>query len=357
MFLKITFKKNVALQPKTFNSAYKCFVFDDKNLDKKQMESQKKKKTNGKLSDKAERVDSHEIIESVAIDRELKDTTTELKQEKSQLNDSTAAAGLSEKSFSIKVRLENKFSSLLKHYDITVTSNRENKELESESLNDKPRRKAKSALGLNEAAKAAKAAKSEKVAAAAKVAEEFKSDLDHSPNPAPAQFTPPDLHTLKSILNDDILKSTAQIHKNLDQEQNNVSSTKNNANSDIESQLQKKKLKKIKVFRSKRDVPVPKINDSVRSVKNSDMMHIKHAPDSLASLNFKVKKMYEKTVSTDTTIYNVPIKTINSKSRKKSESNGNKTNNYHELTNYMYHTHNRVYPPNYYQYYSNYSYH
>lgn len=117
--------------------------------------------------------------------------------------------------------------------------------------------------------------------------------------------------------------------------------------------------KKMKLIKSKKDVPLPKITKNVV---------IKDLPPRDLNGHEKTGKKvdtYEKTVSTDTTIYNVPIQTIHPRkvmnaAEKIIANNANtnksvKNNNFYELNSYIYHAQNQVYTPHIYQYYSHYS--
>jgi len=96
------------------------------------------------------------------------------------------------------------------------------------------------------------------------------------------------------------------------------------------------KLKTIKLIKSKNDVPLPKLS------KNQPKWEGERAKCAKAVVSSEKKqmknRMYEKTVSTDTTIYNVPIKTI--MPLKKHLFKNKK--DYYEITNIIYQNHNNI---------------
>lgn len=124
--------------------------------------------------------------------------------------------------------------------------------------------------------------------------------------------------------------------------------------------MSKIKPKKMKLIKSKKDVPLPKITKNVviKDLPQRDLNGHENTG--------KKEDTYEKTISTDTTIYNVPIQTIHPRkvmnaAEKIIAKNANtnksvKSNNFYELNTYIYHAQNQVYTPHIYQYYSHYSY-
>lgn len=131
---------------------------------------------------------------------------------------------------------------------------------------------------------------------------------------------------------------------------------------DTDAKMAKIKRKKIRVIKTKHDVPLPKIS---KNVVIKDLLQ----PDLNGQEINTGKKLdtYEKTISTDTTIYNVPIQTIHPRkvknrankdiSHNSSVNGSDKNSNYYELSSYIYHKQSQsIYSPHVVQYYSHYSY-
>lgn len=145
---------------------------------------------------------------------------------------------------------------------------------------------------------------------------------------------------IKSILNLNVLESN---HLHLF----DLSEEKVDKNHSEPSKSKKKSSglpKKIKLIKSKKDVPLPKVKNTNNSKTPDPPIYTPH---------ITIRKRYEKTVSTDTTIYNVPIDTI---IPKKSPYNNKfkSSDKYFKLTNYIYQS-NQARQPQY-QYFSNYVY-
>jgi len=137
---------------------------------------------------------------------------------------------------------------------------------------------------------------------------------------------------IKSILNEHLLKSKLISNDSL----KSIKMSKNQS----ESLSKKSTVKTIKLIKSKNDVPLPKLlkpvkNDIYRPVVVS--VPTRNSEKRLAKYAQKSRK-YEKTVSTDTTIYKVPIKTIMPQKKKLFENK----ENYYEIASLIYQTHNNL---------------